>query len=320
MYEGFVFTRLKTHVLNASLCAAVKFGDGSQVMTTIESGADVNGTDRDGLTPLILAVIRGHEECVRILLRKGASVNEFADDGATALFYSANTGNFRCLKILLEAGADVNMSDSSNRTPLWAAGKTDRCECLEALISAGADVNISCNDGFSVLMEASFEGHVRCVELLLVAGADVNYARYNGETALTLATTTCQYDIMKMLLRAGASVNTLNPNVLQQAFNFRGIADGDLLAKLRTVLYAAGENVRPPEELNLSKKEVSSLMNLCRLAVRSRLIVLNPKHNLFVRIPRLGLPWLLTSYLLYNVSLPTLDKTDEKDSSELKPT
>ena len=317
MYEGFMFTRLRTHVLNASLCAAVKFGDSSEVMTTIESGADVNGTDREGLTPLILAVIRGHEECVRILLREGAGVNGFADDGASALFHGANTGNFRCLKILLEAGANVNMSDSSNRTPLWAAGKTGRCECLDALISAGADVNIFCKDGFSVLMEASFEGHKRCVELLLAAGADVNYARYNGETALTLATTTCQYDIMKMLFRAGANVNTLNPNILQQAFNFRGVADGDLLEKLRTVLYAAGENVRPLEELKLPKNEVSSLMNLCRLAVRSRLIMLNPKRNLFVRIPRLGLPWLLTSYLLYNVSL---DKTDEKDSSELKPT
>ena len=277
----------------------------------------MNGTDRDGLTPLILALIRGHEECVQILLREGASVNEFADDGATALFYSANTGNFRCLKILLEAGADVNMSDSSNRTPLWAAGKTGRSECLDTLISAGADVNISCKDGFSVLMEASFEGHMRCVELLLTAGADVNYVRYNGETALTLARTTCQYEIMKKLLRAGAHVNTLNPNVLQQAFNFRGIADGDLLAKLRTVLYAAGESVRPPEELKLSKKEALSLMNLCRLTVRSSLIVLNPKSNLFVRIRRLPLPWLLTSYLLYNVSL---DKTDENHSSELKPT
>ena len=313
MYEIIMFTRLRTHVLNASLCAAVKFGDSSKMMATIESGANVNGTDRDGLTPLILAVIRGHEECVRILLPEGASVNESADDGVTALFYSANTGNFRCLKILLEAGADVNMSDSSNRTPLWAAGKTGRSECLDALISAGANVNIFCKDGFSVLMEASFEGHMSCVELLLAAGADVNYTRYNGETALTLATTTCQYEIMKMLLRAGAHVNTLNPNVLQQAFNFRGVAEGDLLEKLRTVLYAAGENVRPPEELKLPRKEVSTLMNLCRLSVRSRLIVLNPKCNLFVRIPRLELPWLLTSYLLYNVSL---NKTDEKDSSE----
>ena len=282
-----------------------------EVMTSIKSGADVNGTDRDGLTPLILAVVRGHEESTRILLREGASVNASGDGVVTALFFSANTGNNTCLKILLEAGADVNLSDSSNRTPLWVAGKTCRNECLDSLIAAGAEVNTVCKDGWSVLMEASFEGHTKCVEILLVAGANVKHARYNGETALTLATTTCQYEIMKMLLRAGAHVNTLNPNALQQVFNFCGEADGYLVGKLQFLLYAAGENIRPPEELKLTKKEVSTLMNLCRLTLRSRLILLNSKRNLFVRIPRLGLPWLLNSYLLYNVSL---DKTDETSS------
>ena len=277
----------------------------------------MNGTDRDGFTPLILAVVRGHQESTRILLREGASVNAIGNGDATALFYSANTGNNTGLKILLEAGADVNLSDSSNRTPLWVAGKTGRSECLDSLIAAGAEANIVCLDGWSVLMEASFEGHIRCVEILLAAAANVNYARYNGETALTLAATTCQFEIMKILLRAGAHVNTLNPNALQQVFNFRGAADEYLVGKLQTLLYAAGENVRPPEELKLPKKEVSTLMNLCRLAVRTRLIVLNPKRNLFIRIPRLRLPWLLNSYLLYNVSL---DKNDENDPLELKAT
>ena len=45
------------------------------------------------------------------------------------------------------------------------------------------------------------------------------------------------------------------------------------------------------------------LKHICREAIRNHLLKLDPHQNLFGRIPKLGLPSALTSYLLYNLSL-----------------
>ena len=41
----------------------------------IDAGADVNGTSYIGDTALILASFHGHENCVATLIRRGADVN-----------------------------------------------------------------------------------------------------------------------------------------------------------------------------------------------------------------------------------------------------
>ena len=45
-----------------------------------------------------------------------------------------------------------------------------------------------------------------------------------------------------------------------------------------------------------------SLMNICRETIRKHMLQMS-QVNLFVRVPRLPLPRLMTSYLLYDVTL-----------------
>ena len=49
--------------------------------------------------------------------------------------------------------------------------------------------------------------------------------------------------------------------------------------------------------------EDTSLKNICRYATRNRLLNLDSHRHLFGRIPKLGRPSALASYLLYNISL-----------------
>jgi ankyrin repeat protein len=58
----------------------------------INSGADVNMQDVNGLTALMFAVIRGHLESVNLLLDVGADINLRDKYGETALFKSAKYG------------------------------------------------------------------------------------------------------------------------------------------------------------------------------------------------------------------------------------
>jgi len=55
------------------------------VKAILAYGANVNITDSSGCTPLMLAVEKGNEGCVRMLVEAGADVNHMSRFGATAL-------------------------------------------------------------------------------------------------------------------------------------------------------------------------------------------------------------------------------------------
>ena len=60
-----------------------------------------------------------------------------------------------------------------------------------------------------------------------------------------------------------------------------------------------------PKYLEEEAKLKETLMQICRETIRDYLIKLDPHLHLFGRIPKLGLPSLMTEYLLYDVSLDT---------------
>ena len=61
-----------------------------------------------GVTALINAAIKGHEDCVDLLIQVGADVNNPSDGGRTPLNSAACYGSAESLEKLLSAGADLN--------------------------------------------------------------------------------------------------------------------------------------------------------------------------------------------------------------------
>ena len=76
--------------------------------------------------------------------------------------------------------------------------------------------------------------------------------------------------------------------------------------------YIIGIEIHVPNYL-LNTELKFCLKHLCREAIRKHLLHLDPHTHLFGRVPRLGLPSLLTEYLLYN---QTLD--DDQDDDDWK--
>lgn len=89
------------------------------VKIIIESGADVNGVDCIGQTPLFYTVTHSQAaDLVPLLLQAGAKVNQQRwSDGWTALHLAAMLGNENIVNILLEAGANSTLKDSEHKTP-----------------------------------------------------------------------------------------------------------------------------------------------------------------------------------------------------------
>lgn len=62
--------------------------------------------------------MRGHVDCVRLLLNAGADVKAVNKGGWGSLHYAAYACQAECVSLLLEAGADPNFADRQGRTPL----------------------------------------------------------------------------------------------------------------------------------------------------------------------------------------------------------
>jgi ankyrin repeat protein len=146
--------------------AALK-GDYSTVNKAIETGTDVNATNQNGSTALMLAGFNGHTRIVEYLLQKGADVNIKDGNKRTALIYAASGNNAETVERLIEAGAELDHTDKAEHfTALMFAASEGQTEVVKILLNAGADKTIKDKDGETALDFARNNGHSKTAELL----------------------------------------------------------------------------------------------------------------------------------------------------------
>ena len=325
----------------AALVNATKTGHVNCVKALLLTGADVNVPDTIGRTAHNyhhFTNSKEHSECFRLVLQSGADVNFTNNYGGTALHTAAESSHDQCLRHILLSGVDVNKTDNEGRSALVLAALKGRRKCVNLLLTSGADVNISDTFGNTALINAARSGYYKLVDILIQAGADVNEANMKGFTPLMLSPGAYVFFqrsgvlCLMALLTAGAHVNKTNGSG-QNALEYYLTECRRPKKNVMTLLYAAGESVNPvtvgtPEWFRKQNGEEEfdidnyleltdsklSLQHMCREAIRTRLVKMNPHLHLLKRIPKLGLPSMLTSYLLFHVNLNEYADLYESDS------
>ena len=145
---------------NALIMQSALEGNIEMIKGAVENGFDVNTTDENKRTALMLAAYNGHNEIVQLLIAKGANVNLTDNIQRTALMY-ASTGPFvPTVLSLLESGAKPNMVDSEeNWTAVMMAASEGQLEVMKVLVNHGADLKMVDVDGESSLDFANSKGH-----------------------------------------------------------------------------------------------------------------------------------------------------------------
>lgn len=114
---------------------AARYGHAPIVKFLVDKGADVNKPNKDGNTPLMLAVLKGHRKVVKILLAKDADPNLQNACGCTALMGAAAYGDAEVIQDLLDKGADPNLrSKFSGSTALDRAASNGHMDAVKTLL------------------------------------------------------------------------------------------------------------------------------------------------------------------------------------------
>ena len=190
------------------LVTAVLRGDAGTVRELLQNNGEVNDSQVDGTTALMLAAERGDMAMIEMLLSAGASVNHVNEFGATALSVASASGGRELVRRLLEAGADPDAALLSGETPLMTAVDNGNSNAVRVLLDHGSNVNATeSNGGQSVLMWAAAGQHGDIVKTLLAHGADIQTRSKGDFSALLFAAQQGDVETGSLLLDSGADVN-----------------------------------------------------------------------------------------------------------------
>ena len=208
---------------NDDMFAAVKSRNAPEVRRLLAAGADVNGRDDRGATPLVWAAVTGSREIAELLIARGADVNAKDRSGFTPLHVAAYQSRREVAELLIAKGAEVNARSTAGWTPLHKAMErlanpevmhqaspsdvAAMVSVVELLLANGADLNAKSTFNMTPLHFAAASGQKVLVEFLLAKGADINVKGNEDVTPLYMAVKMDRAEVAELLIARGAEVN-----------------------------------------------------------------------------------------------------------------
>ena len=190
-----------------ALLEAVTAGNNEAVEFLLQlETVNIDHTNEEGRTALMLACERGHEDIVHSLLSAGANVNIQDNKGWTALMIASEHNHISIIHMLLQANANPHLKKLNGSNALMIASFHGNYEIVELFISKGVDPNVQRKDEMNAFLLACQKGHTQIVELLLKEQVDPNVQEEDSWNAFMLACENGHTQIAELLLKEQVNV------------------------------------------------------------------------------------------------------------------
>ncbi|KAK4878595.1 hypothetical protein RN001_011101 [Aquatica leii] len=183
---------------------AAEFGDVNIMTALLDKGLNINDDNKDGETPLMVALRLQRWGIADLLLSRGADVTiKETQSGLSCLYYFALNGDDQKVLHTIEKGVDVNDQQFNGSTALMEAVNNKNLSTVKLLLAHGADPNITNNNGYNSLHYAASTTD-KILLAIIDSIEDINQRTNENETALLLSVQSSQYDLALILLEHGA--------------------------------------------------------------------------------------------------------------------
>ncbi len=155
----------------------------------VNSGALIDERNKQGVTPIELAIEYEHPQQVRYFATHGADIYAQDMNGSSPLSKALESSSSEILKTLV-GKENILSKDSSGNTALHLAIKANSpIEYIKYLIDEGSDINARNKNGDSVLLVAVQRNRKDAGDMLLEKGADIFATNTQNISPLRIALT-----------------------------------------------------------------------------------------------------------------------------------
>ncbi|XP_075470579.1 ankyrin repeat and SOCS box protein 2 isoform X2 [Ascaphus truei] len=188
---------------------AIRNREEETLINMIKAGDKLCEPNTEGWLPLHDAAYYGAVGCTRILLRAyPATIDQRTLEEETPLYLATVRGHLECLQFLLESGAEPDIANKNKETPLYKACEWKNTEAVRLLVEHRANVNHRCNRGWTALHEAVARNELDIIDVLVKGGAKIEAKSCYGITPLFVAAQSGQIDALRYIVKCEADVNT----------------------------------------------------------------------------------------------------------------
>lgn len=189
---------------------AAQQGDLKTLQYCLDQGVDINVTDRQRRTAIIMACLNKNYDCVELLINAGADINQQDDVCFNPFLLSCLNNDLRLLRLVLPANPDLLRLTRFGGVGITPASEKGHVEIVRELLSK-TDINVNHTNfvGWTPLLEAIVlnDGGAKqqeIIKLLLDHGASPHMTDKYGKTPLQLANEKGYKEIAQLLIAAGA--------------------------------------------------------------------------------------------------------------------
>ncbi|WP_245905223.1 ankyrin repeat domain-containing protein [Pontibacter mucosus] len=199
---------MRTQTAQDTVVKAVVNRKLDKVATALANGANVNATDQQKRSLLLLATHNNDLKMAQLLVAHGADVNQQDAIKDSPFLYAGAAGYTSLVKLYLEHGARFDVFNRYHGTALIPACERGHLEVVKLLANTeGFPIDHVNRLGWTALMEAVVLGdgsktYVEVVQTLVDAGCDITIPDKDGVTALQHARERGYTGIAKVLEKA----------------------------------------------------------------------------------------------------------------------